>query len=1101
MNFLGQNNSNNLWGQGLLFRTKLQPPRLRRSTLPRARLLKYLERTIDFRLTLLIAPTGYGKSTLLGTWIVQLAQPYAWYNLGSSDSDSFLFLLHLIYAFREQQSSLGNRTLQILEQEWSEFGNRSEERQMLVQQVLRLFINELCEQPQQDLFLVFDDFHELEAYPDILKLAQDFILALPTHIHVVISSRQRPDFEWLARWQAQREVLVINKEALAFTPSETSQLFAEAYAYTLTPAQAKRLAVETEGWVIALQMVWQNLQNSENSLNLDTMLESLTHNLDGLFDYLAQEVLSHQEPALQRFLLESSVLRRMNASLCDFVLQLTSGEGASRLRYLSEAGLFIIVQGGGLAQTYRYHHLFSEFLYMRLQALPDRATQLHSRAALYYEQQEQFEEALYHWLAAQAWPKARNILENGRGQYLIETGQMERLERYLGVFPAKFLELAPALLLLWGDCLRLVSRFEEALQCYTKAIVAYEAAADLPNLARAFRSLALVYLDTVQPAAAAEWLERALELSQNLPDPHWRAILLRDLAENKLNQGRPLEAEELRRQARLLVGQHAITNPDDVRILLRSGRINQAIESLEYTLNEAEAEVDYTDGPRQRPGRSHREGLLVLSLLNATRGEGELAEVRARHGIKLTHDLHTPFAEAVAWLRLGHALTVQGGQTQAALEAYQQGLELGTRLKVRRLRAEGLMGLALLEGSHSEGSLALVRKTVEEGLQVARRAGDEWIEGFLTLALAAALVEHGENSEAAQVAQLAYTLLENCGDQFGQIAARLWLILANHDQQGLQNLQSECKRFGYVFLLERPTLYGPKSPATLAQLAVLTEPASEPPDVKAILPGTNVKSSLHITTLGSFSVRRADGSEIEAHGWQRDKARQLFQLLVTYRSQPLTKDRLLDYLWPNNPPGSSDASFKVVLNTLMQVLEPARSRRAQSSYVERSGTGPTLAYKLQSHIWLDVAEFERLLESGRKAEQTTPTNYQVALDYYVQALQLYQGDFLPDCLYEDWAMPERERLLNLFLTNASHVAYLQTILNQWEACAAICRLILNHDNCWEEAYRLLMLALWKQNNRVGALRTYEKCVKTLDEELGISPMLQTVQLYEQILQA
>lgn len=1099
MNTSNQPHQPTLGGQWQILRTKLQPPRLRRWVLPRERLMARLDKVSDCRLTLLIAPTGYGKSTLLGNWLLQISHPYAWYNVGPSDSDPFLFLLHLIYAFREQQPDLGKLTLQMLETEWSELRARPEERRVLIRQTLHLFVNELCEQVCKDIFLIFDDFHLLETHPEVLKLAQELLLALPPQLHVIISTRQRPDFEWLARWQAQQELMVIGKEALAFTSVETAQLFEEAYGYKLTPQQAERLVTETEGWIIALQMVWQNLQSGETNLSLDNMLENLTHNLTGLFDYLAQEVLNRQEASLQRFLLDSAVLRRMSGPVCDFVLQLPEGEAEKILRHLSEVGLFIIVQGDDPARTYRYHHLFSEFLYARLQTNLAYACQLHQRAALYYEQQTQIEEALHHWVATQSWVNASRLLATNMGQRWIETGQMARVERYLANFPPNFLTADPALLLLRGDCLRLTSRFEEALQCYRLANSSYETQSDQLGLARALRGQALVYLDTVQPAAAEEWLERALEISQTTSDRQLRANLLRDLAENKLNRGRPLEAAELHRQARSLLGEGEDETQDDVRILLRSGRINQAVELLERTVEEAGA------GRVQRPGRSHREGLLVLSLLNATRGEGVQAEARATRGITLARELHTPFTEAVAWHRLGHALTVEG-QFEQAWQAYQQGLELGRQLKVRRLRAEGLMGLTLLLGSPGKRDLTETREAAAEGLQVARRSGDEWIEGFLTISLAAALVEHSENKEAVAVAQTAYNLLGRCGDHFGQTVARLWQVLANNDKTGLQEVRLECTRTGYNFLLERPTLFGPKNPALLERLANLNKSAqitrTTPKVFSPSFHPSGINTQLQVITLGSFAVRRHDGSELDSHDWQRDKARQLFQLLVTYRNQPLSKDRLLDYLWPDSPSGVVDASFKVALNALLRALEPTRSSRTQSNYVERIGSGPSLAYKLRLDFWLDTVEFEKLVELGHKAElvpQTEPEAATTALDYYTEALQLYRGDFLPTCLYEDWAAPERERLLNLFLTTAERVAHLQAKGSQWGQCAATCRLILSRDDCWEEAYRLLMLALWKQRNRAAALRTYEKCLKILADELGITPMPQTVALYDQIL--
>jgi ATP/maltotriose-dependent transcriptional regulator MalT/DNA-binding SARP family transcriptional activator len=1117
------------FGEELILRTKLQPPRLRRWILPRERLLTRLEEAADYRLTLLSAPTGYGKSTLLAGWLANSHHPYAWYNLGQLDADPFVFLVHLIYAFRSRFPALGQRALETLEREWHEAGNPTE-RRAVSRPALHLFINELFDALQEDTFLILDDFHALEAQREAVSVAEELIATSPPNLHIIIASRQRPVFEQMPRWQVQQDLLFVDKESLAFTPAETIRLFEECYGYCLSETQATRLSTETEGWIIALQMIWQNLQSSESRVQspesrvqspesnlmiqdsglrtLDSILNDLPRNMMGLFDYLAQEVLSRQESDLQRFLLDSAVLRRMNGPVCDFVLERPTGESEKILRRLSEAGLFVIAQGEDTARSYRYHHLFGEFLYSRLQSEAERTAFLHARAACYYQQQGLLEDTLHHSLAAHAWEQSAHLLEAGLGRRLIETGRLERLEHWLAKFPSEFLATRPALLLLQGDYLRLTSRFEPALASYRQASNGYEKQADKSGLAQAFRGRALVYLDTVQPAAAEEWLERALEAAETTHDRTLNATLLRDLAENKLNRGRPLEAEELYRKAQELFDQPEEFLPSKARILLRSGRIYEAIEFIEQTETGKPATSSY-----QRAGRSHRESLLVLSLLYSIIGEGERAIACAEQGIFLARTLRTPFTEGVAWQRLGHALTVHG-EYERALEAYAKGQSFGAQLQVRRLQAEGLMGRCLLLGRANSNKLSEARRAGEEGLQVARQSGDEWIEGFIQLSLAAALTVHGEHSEALGTVQIAKALLENCGDRFGQTVARLWLALASDNLDQLKAVCQECEQNGYGFLLERPTFFGPKSPEILEKLKkvisyqspVNNSPSISTPDSIKVHSALGTQPSvLRVTTLGGFGVQRPDGSELGLRDWQREKARLLFQLLLTHRHKPLPKEQILEYLWPESEPTAADTRFKVVLNALVRALEPERSSRSQSNYIIRSGSGASLAYSLNTdpeQIWLDATEFENLATQGAHAELLATQGREAvsSLELYNRALELYRGDFLPGCLYEDWAAPERERLLALFLATAERLTRLLAEAGEWERCVTICRLILARDNCWEEAYRRMMLAQWKQGNRAAALRTYEKCTATLSEELGVEPMPQTLKLYQEILQ-
>jgi ATP/maltotriose-dependent transcriptional regulator MalT/two-component SAPR family response regulator len=1071
------------FGQELILRARLQPPRLRRWTLNRPRLSDRLEFALDYRLTLVVAPTGYGKSTALAGWLNKSSHPYAWYNLTHTDSDPFIFLLNLVYAFRERFNTMGERTLQLLEQEGGS-ENHPAERQSIAHQALPLLINEIFDNFEADVFLVLDDFHLLDSTSRTVNLVQELINIAPPFLHLVIASRHLPLFEALPRWLVRNELLVVDKEWLAFTPSETAELFTERYGCSVDEQQAHRLTGETEGWIIALQMVWQNLQAEKP---LDQILSDLPRNLSTLFDYLAQEVLNRQEPPIQKFLLESAVLRRMSGEACDFVLVRQDSENT--LRHLSEAGLFVLVQGD---KSYRYHHLFGEFLYAKLHNDLTRVRELHQRAAEFYRLHRQPSEALHHCLVGQIWECATGILKEGLGQVWLDSGQIFRLENALQTIPAAMREHEPALLLLEGDCLRFTSRFNEALQIYVKAIAGYERQNDRTGLVRALRGGALVYLDTVQPALAAVWLERALVIADTTGDKPLKAQVLRDLAENKLNQGRPLEAEALSKQACALLGEEYDSNRANSRIYLRSGRLAEAVELLERTTDEL------NNHHVARPGRSHRERLLQLALIDAFVGNSALAIERAKQGIKLARELHAPFTEAVAWLRLGHGLML-AGEIDKALEAYREGQKLGDNLQVRRLRAESFMGLTLLHGRSPGGHLALAQEAADAGLQIARRAGDEWIEGCIQLSLAAGLTEHGEDAPAISAAQAALALMSNCGDRFGQTLAQLWLTLANHSANEAQAVKRACQNYGYEFLLERPTMFGLKNSTSFARLNALlaVNLAKTPSSVVTAEAGCR----LQVTTLGSFEVRRADGSLVEPRDWQRDKARLLFQLFIARRYQPLNKEQILDYLWQDSDLNAAASGFKVALNALVKAIEPERNSRAQSGYVERNGAGAALTYSLKiepESFWLDANEFEKLINQGIQQEinQHAPS---AALALYNKALQLYKGDFLPGCLYEDWAMPERERLKDLFLTTAERVARLRVGQQEWEECLVACKLILSRDNCWEEAYRLMMLALWKQGNRTAALRTYGKCLSTLDQELGIAPMPSTVELYEEIL--
>jgi ATP/maltotriose-dependent transcriptional regulator MalT/DNA-binding SARP family transcriptional activator len=1145
-------------GEEYLLRTKLQPPRLRKSILRRDRLVGDLKHAFNHRVTLLIAPTGYGKSTLLAAWLAEYQLPFAWYTLDASDADPFVFMLHLVYGFRERYPDFGKRSQQILNRDWNEFVTPAS-RQTACLPALHLLINELTGVLKQEHFLIIDDFFKVESSDTgglpapPLTIIEEFARAAPPNLHIIITSRKRPALDLLLNLEVHDELNIISKEKLAFTAAETCQLFSESYGFKISEEQAKRLASETEGWVIALQMVWQNLKTRRASFaggesnfnkqeeidNLNQVLNHLPDNLESLFNFMIREVLGRQPAEIQRFLLDSSIFRQMTGPICDYGLELAAGESEKKLHQLSEAGLFLAVQGNSKNRSYRYHHLFGEFLYAHSEAVdPLRVSKLHKRAAQYFLRENQPEESLYHLLAGKDWDQAARLLSNELGGHFIETGQVTRLANYIAAFPPGELLVKPALLFLKGEMLRLTSQYKEALAVYRQATEIFERTTDLLGLAQTLRSIALVYIDTVEPVVAEEWLEQSFEVVEKTVNTELQMSLLADLAENKLNLGRLLEAEELYNKAHEFSLRPEVKTIFEVRLSLRRGFLQKGVEAAERAilddvnkpgLNPLKSEENKDHNRpfnRHRTGRNHREAILLLNYLWAVLGEGDKAIERARQGIALGQELRTSFTEALAWIRLGHGYLINL-QYEEALAAYHQGEKIAKRLQAQHLHAEALMGLVILYGMPG-GNLNLARQTWEEAVRAARQAGDEWFVGWINLGMAASLTENGEVAEAIQTGQVARSILENCGDQFGGIVARLWLALAGKSKRELGQVCRECQSLGYGFLLEKPSLFGPKrietfnkikeigafsvkeAEAELAEEAPLTGKNREVSSVRSIFAPASERRPLWVTTLGRFQVLRPDGSEVVSKDWQRDKARLLFQILLTHWERPIPKEQLLDYLWPDSPVVTADSRFKVAMNALVRALEPDKPGWSPSNYINRTREGSRAAYSLKMEpeiIRLDAADFKQLANRAYQVEMALTRNGKTRLldseeevfELYSHALELYQGDLLPGCLYEDWVAPQRENLLSLFMNTALRFIKLLVAKEDWDRCLSICQLILARDNCLEEAYAMTMLALWKQGNVSAALRTYEKCCHNLSVELDVEPSGQISELYLKIL--
>jgi LuxR family maltose regulon positive regulatory protein len=1064
----------------LVIRSQLFPPRQKKGVLRRPRLEARLAEVLDYPLTLVQAGTGYGKSTSLVS-LADVVDPLFWYTITEPDRDPLLFLAHLVCAFEREAPAWCAPVFQAME----EAGGR------VTPELLTPLLNTLTADLESEAVLVLDDYHLVADVPEIAALVERLVDYAPPRLHIVLSTRHVPPLEALTRWQVKGQLLSIGRTDLAFTAEEVEVLFSDEYGVPLSPEQAQTLATETEGWAIALQMVWQGLQSSGVS-DVETVLGLLPASLDALFDYLAQDVLARQPPNVQDFLLMTSVLRQMDGAACDYLLGV---EGSvDGLRELQESGLFVVSMGD---DVYRYHRLFHDFLRARLRQEPQETQALHRRAAAYFHRAGQEEETVYHLLAAEEYAQAAEQIEQ-IGPLLVSQGRFDSLSAWINRLPEKVLSAQPGLYLLLGDVLRLRVQFDEALEHYRVAERLFATQSNRVGRSHALRGQAQVYLDTVRPLMADSLLEEALRLLEPAEHQYETADLLDKLAENKLNLGYPEEAQALHHEAGLL---RAETEPGDVyleaRAMVRTGRLAEAQRLLERR-----AEEERLAG-ESRPQRFHRETLLLLSLVHSLQGNAIAAERHAREGIAVGQRLHSAFVEAVGHMRLGHALQlreahpwdVEPTDTQQALVHYQHSIAQIRTFKVMRTQVEPLWGLCRAHGY--SGDLLEAQRHAEEAIEIATRAGDEWIRNLVQGTLGAGCALSGQWDRAGEWLARAAEGFALVGDPHGQAAALLWLALTAWRQgdgdcaaQHLGHLLPLARQQEYDALLTRPTFLGLRDgQAAIPLLLEARARGIEPRYAERLLDALGVAGveyhpgyGLAVQTLGSFAVWR--GAEpVTARDWQREKARQIFQLLLTYRGQWFYREQIVDHLWPHLPPDAAERDFKVALNALTKALEPQRPRGAPSFFVVRRGT----VYGLNpvAHVVVDTDDFQRLAGSDEVAALR-------------QALALYEEDYLPDSLYEDWSAAERQRLRHLYLTTAERLARHMLQDGSWHETIEICQMILARDNCWEAAYRLLMQVYAAQGNHTLLHSTYQRCSATLQEELGLEPSPSTQMLFERL---
>ncbi|HEX8033049.1 MAG TPA: LuxR C-terminal-related transcriptional regulator [Ktedonobacterales bacterium] len=409
--------------------TKFSVPPLRSALLQRPRLFRALDQSRSSPLTLLSAPAGFGKSTLLSAWASQGNSQVAWLALDEQDTDPARFWACVVAALRHSGSCLstvGEAALAMLQ---------APQPPQLTGVVTSL-VNELAEL-SQDTTLILDDYHLMSER--VIHESLQFLLDhLPPCLHLILASRGDPELP-LARLRARGQVAEIRAADLRLSGEETAQFLTQVMGLALSEEDISRLEARTEGWIAGLQLAALSLRRHDD-VSAFTQAFSGSHRF--ILDYVHDEILEPLPEAQRRFLLFTSVLDRMNAEIC----QTLTGEQASQqiLESLERANLFLVPLDEE-RRWYRFHTLFRDVLLARLQATqPEQETRLHRAAALWYHQQEWPHEALHHALATRDFFFAADLLE-GYTERLFLGGELKTLLAWIKRLPDEVLRVHPRL--------------------------------------------------------------------------------------------------------------------------------------------------------------------------------------------------------------------------------------------------------------------------------------------------------------------------------------------------------------------------------------------------------------------------------------------------------------------------------------------------------------------------------------------------------------------------------------------------------------------------------------------------------------------------------
>ncbi|MCP4935016.1 MAG: hypothetical protein GY927_12620, partial [bacterium] len=702
----------------LLLQTKLYTPSLRPSLVPRPHLVAKLDAKRPLKLILLSAPAGYGKTTLITEWIDQIQGNTAvcWLSLDEDDSDPQQFFIYLAAAIRPLANAQSYLP-QLLQST----------QPLPAKNLMTAFVNDVVP-VSTPFYLVLDDYHALES-TDIDKAMAFLLDHMPPQMTLVITSRTDPGFP-ISRLRARGQLTELRADDLRFSEAEAAQFLKSSMNLTLSPDQIAALEDRTEGWIAGLQMAALSIQNRGD---VARFIDSFTGSHRFVMDYLLEEVLNQQSDEVQAFLLQTAVLDRLCADLCDAVRQ-SPPPSQQILEQLEAHNLFLIPLDNE-RRWYRYHHLFAELLRQQLHQIePDIVPRLHIRVAEWFAEAGYLDDAIYHALQAPDYDRATMFLSEHIENMVIR-GDIRTALHHINQLPPTHRDTDLRLTLYHAWVLMFTGQFEECTHIM-------EQLSTLPNMLG-------------WPMAAYEMILKGYLVIRHgrFPDNLHQGILLLEQAFDQLAQ---------------------LSNPDTTTLIMQGAT---AVElAFSYTF---ENEIKKSAILAQEAVRLNLKAGNTLAALAAWGMSAQLscAQGEWQRAASLLQD---GLAQAQAWT---DALPWPGTRLPAAaplvlnmgLIHYQWNeLDKATSLieeadKLYALtgaidRADGLLGLAQLRWVQGNGTaVAKIMKTLQ---QFAQQSPFAYIRQRLNAAVVEwqiRLVQMG--SEWAYLRAEIHTWVQNCGLQ------------------------------------------------------------------------------------------------------------------------------------------------------------------------------------------------------------------------------------------------------------------------------------------------------------------------------------------------
>lgn len=1070
-------------------KTKFLIPRRRPDLISRSRLLDLLADILDYRITLIAAPAGYGKTSLLVDFAHKITYPICWYALDSLDVDLSRFIFHFISAIQHNFPIFGENSFAVLQS--------SQQTGLDLANLVTTLVNDIYENISEHFAIVLDDYHLIDSNDDINQFVSKFAQEMDENCHLIIASRTLMSLPDLPLMVGRSQAIGLSFEELAFQPHEIQALLERNYNQQISEETARELVDETEGWITGLllsaETMWQGMT--------DRVRVARTAGIH-LYDYLAQQVLEQQNPDVQDFLLATSLLEEFNAEMCAAVLGKPAKGKSWALMIAAVVQNNLFVQPVENGDTWlRYHHLFQDFLQDRMKAKnPEKEKEILKRLVEWYAEREEWEKAyaICTRLEDDAF-SADFILQ--AGSPLASRGKFKLLSEWLDDLPPSRLNENSSLIALSGAVKSTMGDLQSGLVLFDNAVNALSMEQNQEMLAKV-----LTWRATTKRHLG--------KLTESLND----ADSAQHLTKTKRSL-QPIQAEALRTKGLALYDMGK--GDEAIEALLESERM--------YTLLNDDARAAYVQ--------------VDLGYVLMETGDHKRAFPRFRHALEIFQNTKDLIQLANVYNNLGVLSHLEGEILQA--ESYfSEALNCAKKSGYSRIESYALAGISdiFIDLELLESALELNKKAQKIGKSVDEKS----LVSYLSIAEAriarksnqattaqklinrigillhaeptgyetglleiekGCLFLHNDNLSGAQKAfRTATSIFSQRRQKLDIIRAQIYSAfiahLGNDQEQILKHLNtasqiaSELSNLfpllsvsqDAITLLREYKGNAETKPFVEKLIRIVDAFETQKPSLRRQLRQRDLKVSfsppeLNIKVFGQSTVE-LNGVRISKPEWTNQKTvRELFFLLLE-NPDGLTKDAISDYFWPNSTHGQFQKQFNNTIYRLRRAL--GKNVIQLDSQSNRYQFNRKMDYQYDAEIF-----------QSRIAQAKNIQNIDNRIIAFQEALEIYQGEYLPE-IEGIWAIPIREYLHRSFVDAILQTAKFFFDRSKFEKALDYCHLLLSEDPCHEAAHRIIMRIYSARGNRAEISRQYFRCQQSL-RHLDTKPSPETVELFEQLM--